>query len=378
MFTKEQQYILFLIRKSITPSTKPEAFDGINFDVVKELILMNGILATVYGVLPEPLHSQLNTKYLAIIAKLYQQSYEERKIINKLSQYGLDCMALKGWEIRNLYPQVTMREMVDFDILIRPYRFDAVKNALYELGFNTSGTSSWKHDEFRRSNILVETHKRLTDDNRKIKNWEQSMWSRSIEEREHIYRMSPEDIYIFHFIHLYKDFCNGSLGLRRIIDTWLLCNKMKRDIELTERELTGLGLQTFHNRIVALSSSCIDNLAFDHDSEVMLLHAFKYGIYGTDKSYKSGRVVQYSRKKGLNSGKLRSMRAAVFLPVERMKTHFPILDKYPFLLPYYWMKRICHYAYGENAKWSRIKLDYSEIKEEDYREMAEFFAAGGL
>ncbi len=79
----------------------------------------------------------------------------------------------------------------------------------------------------------------------------------------------------------------------------------------------------------------------------------------------------------LTGGKFRSLFKAVFLPYSRMKAHFPLLEKWPALLPWYWLIRIFQNLKG-NLKKKRKMLDYRGLKEEDFAEMKEFFKAGGI
>ena len=64
--------------------------------------------------------------------------------------------------------------------------------------------------------------------------------------------MSKEDYYIFHFVHLYKDFLNGSLGLRRIVDTWLL-HKQIVETSTVQNYFERFGMWHFHEQMIHLS-----------------------------------------------------------------------------------------------------------------------------
>ena len=83
-----------------------------------------------------------------------------------------------------------------------------------------------------------------------------------------------------------------------------------------------------------------------------------------------------SSNRGLRRGKLNSLFAAVFLPPNRMKEQYPMLRKAPYLLPYYWAKRIMHYTFHGSLKKRIRMLDYRSISEEDYNEMQRFLKAG--
>ncbi len=75
-------------------------------------------------------------------------------------------------------------------------------------------------------------------------------------------------------------------------------------------------------------------------------------------------------------GKIRSFTDAVFLSWDRMKAHFPILRKYPFLLPVMWVKRISGFL--RHADKYVSKLDYTNISESDFQRMKTIFKAGGI
>lgn len=385
LITDEQRFVLSLLRASMitgsevyVPETDGDARESLS------IILRNGILLTVYpaikktegekSALLQRLNTDLRQQYFITLKQTVLQDHEGNLALERLGDAGFQCIALKGWEMKTFYPEPTMRQMADLDILVRPYDFKRIRTVMEGLDYTADSESSWKHDSFRKGEVHIEMHKRLTDDSSEIQKWERGMWSRAVRARENIYKMSPEDYYIFHFVHLHKDFMNGSLGLRRIVDTWLL-QKQSIDMETVKANLERFGLWTFHERMVHLSHATMGDEPIDEDSEVLLAHAFRHGIYGSGISYKAGRIAAMG--KDLKSGKRISLMKAVFLPYKRMKAQFPILEKYPILLPWCWIKRIVHFLRGDMKK-NRAKLDYSGIKEEDFQEMKRFFKAGGV
>ena len=177
--------------------------------------------------------------------------------------------------------------------------------------------------------------------------------------------MSSEDFYIFHFVHLYTHFKNGALGLRWITDTWLL-QKLPVDMSVVKITLESFGMWKFHEQMVKLSRATMGEEPMDGDSEVLLEHAFTHGIYGSDRSYKAGRIVRMG--KSLKCGKMKSKIAAVFLPYARMKAQYPVLEKWPIFLPCCWVKRIISYFRG-NTKRYCLMLNYRNVSEADCIEM---------
>ena len=384
MLTNEQQFVLDTIRQSIRPDCDCLSnWKEIEFDVENIILIISqqGILLTVYPVLSDfpVLMEALNNQYYAELAHAVTQDYEGMQVLQQLNRGGYDSIGLKGWEMRRLYPKILMRQMADIDILVRPYNYQAIVELMIEIGYTAdTRESSWMHDNFIKGDIKVEMHKRLSDDSGQIRNWEKNMWRRSIpsDDSDCILRMSDEDYFIFHIIHMHKDFLYGSLGLRRIVDTWLLKNTYANmDWDYIHTEFERMDLQLFAERMIALSKAAMGETEMDEMSEIMLEHAFQYGIYGNGKTYKLARIASMSDT--LRNGKLRSLLTAVFLPYKRMRAHFPILDKWPILLPWFWTIRISQQL--RNNLQKKIKLlDYQGLNEEDFAQMKTFFKAGGV
>lgn len=230
MLSNDQQYVLSILRESLIIETHNKYYYYEDMHVVANIINRNGILLTVYHKLSADLQKQLAPTYYAAVKQAVTQEHEGKLILKALSDAGFNCIALKGWELRKLYPEPTMRQMADLDILVRPYEYGRIKAVMNQLGYISETESSWKHDNFKKNDMTVEMHKRLTDDSDVIQAWEKGIWDRASRVEGNVFRMSAEDFYIYHFVHLYKDFVNGSLGLRRIVDTWLL---QKQPVEMS-------------------------------------------------------------------------------------------------------------------------------------------------
>ena len=380
VLTDEQNFVLGLLRQSMGLESEALPAASLDMHAVADGIRRNGILLTVFPTLQDDsqVRQMLQMEYYAAVAQSINQGYEGARILDALDDAGLRCIGLKGWELRELYPHDAMRQMADLDFLVRPYDYTAICAQMESLGFAADGgESSWKHDNFHKGIITVEMHKRLTDDSDRIQDWERCMWERALCDHGNVYRMSDADYFAFHIVHMHKDFLNGCLGLRRIVDTWLLDGHLsEEDLRGAEAELQEMGLATFCQRMMHLGRVCMGQAPLDDDSEFLLRHAFMYGVFGTSNSYKAGRIVSMSHG-GLASGKVWSALAAVFLPYDRMKAQFPILESWPILLPWCWGRRILRFWRSGNLKQYGRMLDYGDLHEEDFNEMKRFLAAGG-
>ena len=374
MLTIEQRYIISAIRSSIVKS-EDNHFELTDEQIhtISNIIVRNGLMLTVFKNLDSALQNQLQNSFLMAKKQAVIQSHEGEVILRLLSNSGFDCIALKGWELRKLYPDTSMRQMADLDILVRPFDFEKIYSLLSGLGYSGDSDPSWKHCSFIKDTVNIEVHKRLTDDSDGIQAWENSIWDRARVIDGKTYKMSPEDFYIFHFIHLHKDFLNGSLGLRRIVDTWLL-SKQPVDLDFVKSKLTEFNMLDFHEKMIRLSRVTMGEEELDADSEFMLKYAFTHGIYGNGKSYKVGRIAAMGDN--MKSGKTKSLFASIFLPYPRMKAQFPVLVKHPYLLPICWIKRIIQLS--KKRKKFKGRLSYNDVSQEDFDEMKQLFRAGGV
>ena len=108
MLTTDQQYTLSLLRE-IMKNEEGEPVTTIDSHVAANIINRNSILLTVYQKLPSDLKESLKDRYNVAIKQAIVQDYEGERVLHALSDAGLSCIALKGWELRKLYPETTMR-----------------------------------------------------------------------------------------------------------------------------------------------------------------------------------------------------------------------------------------------------------------------------
>ena len=361
----------------------PESWD---VKQVYDLALRHDVVLTVYAALSGAEHpglrqlkKLLHSCYAPRFAKAVNQACEGEAILDTMEREGMDCIPLKGWVLRQYYADPLSRSMSDLDILVRRYEHRAVMRLMRGLGYEGESISAWKHENFRKMPYMkVELHRRLTDDSGLIRDWEKQMWSRIRPEegKSHVFRMADEDFYLHHMLHMEEDFRHGTLGFRRIADTWLLlrsCPEMDRSY--LEEQLRRMGVWEFACRAEKLARVCFDGEAPDGDSEALLEYAERNSISGTEHSYQLGRMALRSDGK-LGQARLRSIWEAVFLPYDRMKAQFPVVEKYPILLPFCWAGRLLRLAMVPVR--SLKKLNPSGVSQQKLDEMRRVFRAGGV
>lgn len=391
MEAQNEKLLLSLIRAGIAGeepelASVQERWDEISPEALADLARRHDVTLTVYAALgrtEEPVLQQLKTllkkSYASGLARAVNQDGEGTALLDALEREGIDCIPLKGWILRRFYADPLSRSMTDLDILVRQYRYDQILGALEPLGYRGRGHSSWKHDTFTKDPYMtVEMHSRLTDDSGTLREWERGVWERAVPEEgcSHRFRMSPEDFYIFHLVHMHKDFVNGALGFRRLADLWILKEKSGfQSREELRRTLESLGLALFAERMERLADVCFAGAKADEDSELLLRFASEGAIYTDELRHKLGRMASGSGA-SVHMAKLRSLLGMVFPPRARMKALYPQLERYPALLPWFWGKRIFHFI--GHPKGRLKSLDFGDLTDEQFARMRSVFRAGGI
>ena len=381
-FKNEVLLINTLLRETVTgENVHIDSHTNADADIIVRIVCSQGISLSVYpslanheGALFRNIEQKLQSRYYIDLSQTIQQQYEGEAVLSALESAKLDHIALKGWVMKRLYPSPEFRNMADLDILVRNHSFTSISDVMNYIGYTSPKTeSAWMHDSFTKDSINVEMHKRLTDDSGVIQAWEQRMWAHTglAEGTSHEYMMAWEDYFIFHMVHMHKDFKDGHLGLRRLFDMWLLLDRF--ETHMNSRYLESMW--EFVNRMKTLAYACFETHEFNADSETLLDFAITSGIYGTGKTYRVSRMLRGGASTS-TTGKIYSLITSVFLPFSRMKAQYPILKKYPFILPLMWTKRVLHYL-KDAKKWAP-KLNYNNVSDDDFRHMQKVFKAGGL
>ena len=391
MMTEEIALFFALLRAGMLgeqPELSPFAgrWAVIDPEKLRNLALRHDVVLAVYAALDgveEPvlrkLKKSLKSLYAPRFAKSVNQSAEGEELLRAFEEEGIDCVPLKGWRLRQFYADPLNRSMNDLDILVRGYEHRRMKRIMQSLGFEGESLSAWKHENYKKAPFMnVELHRRLTDDSGAIRDWEKRMWTRCRPEPggSHVLRMADEDFYLHHLLHMYEDFGHGTLGFRRVADTWLVqrsCPDMDR--KLLDAELEAVGILDFSRRMERLALVCMEGAEPDEDTEILLEYAAGNSVSGAENSYQLARMATMSDG-GLRSAKLQSLRNAVFLPYDRMKAQFPVVEKHPALLPFCWARRLFRLAMFPSRSIRKLKA--GDVSQQELEEMRRVLRAGGF
>lgn len=298
----------------------------------------------------------------------YQQTSNTGSMIfGILESEGIDYLPLKGTVIREFYPEPWMRTSSDIDILIREQDIDkAVKSITSQSDFESELPSGYDVSLYsKKLHQHIELHFSLLDDRYEyMQEPLKDIWNHAINQNNHRYSLPDEYFLYYHYAHMAKHFKFMGFGIRLVLDTYIINNKIKFDYNKSEAFNVGK-LNTFSRAIDKLADiwfgGCQSNKEFDDLSDYILCS----GIYGTVENKVSN----------INTSKFKYLIMRIFMPYNQMVFSYPILRKYKILLPFCWFLRFFKIFRKGKTKTSlnEMKVNFSsdDIKKIQIRQMLE-------
>ena len=264
---------------------------------------------------------------------------ERTAILSEMDKAGIWYMPLKGCVLQDMYPGIGMRQMADNDILFDDSRTGDLRKIMESRGFEVGKNFGLGvHDTYTKPPFFnFEMHRALfgTGHVRRIVEYYKDIKSRLLrtEGTECGYHMSDEDLYVYLIAHEYKHYSNAGTGLRSLLDTYVFLREKVDSLDrgYINAELEKLRISEFEEKNRRLSMQLFSGEETDGLDDEMLEYVISSGTYGTVQNRVKNKVGGYG---GGSWGKIRYALSRVFLPLETVRTGFPVFYKYPVLLPF--------------------------------------------
>ncbi len=376
----EQNYIIELLKCAITNTTPSTPNESLDWDVVFNYAKIHRIVPVLYfsiQKLPEDIKSNISNleQYaLAYKSNLVDDANRENEIaiITKLlASNDVDYILLKGSVTKHFYPDTSMRMMSDVDILYRNTDSKDIKGLLEGNGY-TQTKSTPKDAMYLSSNKLVkvEMQQSLLDDG--FTDWLKyldTIWDRCEKKNDNEYTMTPEDFYIYHIVHMAKHFINGGIGLRHILDTWVIKNHYSDlDSNYTEKVFKELSLDKFEQNIFDLCKYWFEDFIPSDKEPIVLIseYIFENGAFGN--------ISQQSANEAA-TGSASSTKEKIFPSKQTMANYYgDVITNHPSTIPFYWIRLTFERVFRNHNK-TKIKIksisNVSETQKEKTRELFE-------
>ena len=303
-----------------------------------------------------------------------RQTAEIGEILDAFEKEGIYCIPLKGIVTKRFYPASELRTMGDLDLLYQPEQTERLKAVMESLGYIYEGEAA-KHDHYRRNGRVVEMHKELMPVSSRAYQYFKDSWQRAVPEsgKKYICQMSPEDHYLYTFYHLLEHFIRGGIGIRMVLDLYILSGQKVLDLDYISRTLEELETGEFYRYLISLAQGWFGEEPRKENELEMEEYIVNGGIFGSwENDVRNVKVT-------FQSGK-RFLLHTLFPDYRVMKSVFPWL-KTPLLLPSACLLRFWN-VWTKRRENIRLQFDRAaqmEKEEEDeIRKRRAFFEKYGL
>lgn len=367
-------YFISLLAAAINDSAPKLPPDDVDWRKLYVFADKNGVAGTLYySIIKLPKERRPDKAVFALFEKSMRvalgiesmQHFEISALMDSLEFYKIEYMPLKGWLMKNYYPYPNMRTMCDIDILVNKADMGKIPKILAECGFEPEAHGA-NHDGYIKSgNIATEIHWNLFSEDSDYYDYFKGILQRTenVDGREYQRRMSLEDFYLHMIAHLAKHFEHSGTGIRSFADIYLYNKAVgdKLDKDYINGGLAKLGLLRFAS-VAEKASFCwfSENGKPDDECNMIADYILYSGTYGR----KDVGIVSGVGERGGSRGKYLLRR---FFPRRSfLIPEFPILEKYPALVPVCWVVRGVRCVL---FKRDRIAYEVKTIKEMDNESM---------
>lgn len=388
--------LLQLMRGALRQTNEPVAWiEESNIQSMAELIVEQSLVPMLYpvirrqvGPLWADLAGHLKPIYDRELHRGLVQEYEIQALLDDMERNGIDCLPMKGWIMRNYYPEPLMRSMSDLDVLVREMNSLSIQKWMEIRGYTPESIEQDVHDSYMKPPYMnVELHRRLIEEGRLKQQhtvWREnclvSLWQKEYlqKEKKHIYRLSDEDFLVYQLLHFYKHFTSSGVGIRPLADLYLFLQKKRQtlDYEYLKKQLELLHIFAFFEQMAGLSAVCFEgeDLELDENDWLVLDYLTHAGIYGDRATLETSHLFK-SEGKTVGQSKWKSFFGRCFLPLVSMKNNYPRLRRNPWLLPVYWGFRIARIIFLEPYKLYNV---WKYQTQDRYDQMGEIYRAAGV
>ncbi|PWL87881.1 MAG: hypothetical protein DBY14_04110 [Escherichia coli] len=266
---------------------------------------------------------------------------QRSEIVNAFEKNGFKYMLLKGSVLKNYYPHPAMRQMADNDILVELGKLEEITSLLNSLGYESEPFDSRLHDiSFQKSPIAhFEIHYHLVDrDNDRFDYFEKTFdRAEKCENSNFGYKLKNEDFYIAMVDHFNRHYARGGCGVRFLTDDYVFLRKFKNsmDWDYVNNELVSLELKDFQSVTEELAESLFSGKDLTDRQLFIFSSIMESGTFGGGEAGTKANAMTF-----YNGSKFKYLLRKLFPKKSFMKTVYPVLNEKPYLLLFYYFKRM--------------------------------------
>ncbi len=306
-----------------------------------------------------------------LVALYRRETLDEacRQISVGFSKERIQHVFLKGAVTKKLYPEAIMRMSCDIDILVHADDMARAEAILKRIGF-TAGKVSVHEHEFHNSKkkLTVELHSMLMSGTalpETVKMLDRVWEYVAFGDDGYSGALTDAMMYFYHIAHMAKHFRNGGCGIRSLLDLYLMKNTENADVSKRNELVVRGDLSVFAQNSEKLADIWFGGEGMNDELTAQMAdYIISGGVHGCENVYLA---------KSTNVGnKNKYICEMIFASFGSMKRMYPILKKYPFLLPFCHVMRFFRVIFKGKKTVDKLKC-LNDIKDSDMQAVSKMF-----
>ena len=347
------QYCMDLIRCLIQEKPIPDMPEGVVPEELYTFAKLHSVEAMVWHGLEQldldennPVWKNWRSRADMLLTQSMVQLAERDILFARLPSVGISILPVKGCWLKEQYPEIDYRQMSDLDFLLHPEDREQAEDMMLQMGYTNDSHGADNHAEFIKPPYMgVELHHALLPLNDEHSSYYEDIWERVVpaDGYSRVFRLKPEDEYIFYFVHLYKHVFYAGTGIRSFMDSLVyrrIWPDMNRDY--LQKELEKLNLTDFAQFVETVTDCWFETgTPVPAEMAAMADSVLASGTYGTDRARIRNEISRISGNiRNPYAAKFIYLLSRLFLPLRLMQPLYPVLNKAPVLLPVFWVWRL--------------------------------------
>ena len=373
-----KKYFLEMVSASIKGLPIPSCPENINGELIYKLSVRNAVQGILYlavksgaVTLSAETEAKLQKSYMAILAREASQQEEIEYIRSAFNEKNIEFMFLKGTHLKSLYPVPEMRFMVDMDILVKEKNMNKGGELILARGFTQEMNNGKDIVLVKKPFLTIELHKMLFVEDYFMHDYFSSVWDRVEKSNDFEYKMPINDLYFYTLAHLAEHYLEAGSCFRPLMDLYLMEKAYsKLDFDYINKQFEIIGIEKFAKKIRQLYKCAFDGAEYNDDLVLME----NYIVFGAPVNNAS----EVSKVARTNKSKSKRFIESAFPNLKHMKLKYPILEKTPFLLPFFWVVRFFEFVFLKKGSIEQKQSAISNVDRKSADIMKEIFEKSGL
>lgn len=301
------------------------------------------------------LYNKWKTYYYASIKRDIEQENVLQEILNALHKENIRTLQVQGTVVKNYYPSSDLRMMTDIDLIVDKQNLKKASLILQNLGYDLDEENQEEWSGKNKQGYLVELH---TDFFYSVRTFQNGIrcssalndaFNYAVDKNSLNCKVDTTTLYLFNLLHCLKHYLSGGAGIRRILDLYILQEKLQKDIdkEHIDRVLTSCKVKNIANRLVMLAYYWFNDKSAEIDlsgGEEIVFLSKNHG----DRSVLVKRKL--TRQKGKKFAKIRYIFSRIFISKELCYKYYPFCKKHKYPTFLCWIHRLIVLPFSKRKK----------------------------